>query len=476
MPVIAITNLSSAINLSKRAQIQIKSAFPDIEASADNQYVAVVWSKGYDAADTTKEFGYIVLKSANVSTGWENQVNVYTPTTTLWGTQPRLVFDPNNSSMVYVTWVECQNQTAGCSKVKMTTCTLSGADSCTAPQTVASQNGSELATPDIAADSGSRLHVVWKNNTAGTIQYSRYNGTSWSSPDDAVTDSGGNISYNPALVWSSGGGGRLHLTWYQYNSTSANRRIKYSTDADLSNNVWDNNASVEWTAPSGNYRFTGGTNEPVIKPSIAASGTYVYLIWDAYDTTTTSPNDNKFVLAYDWSTDNGASWKDKSGNTTNNGCGTAGDGCGIPDAVAFANNPAYLSPFASIAEEDTLRPSIAISNTMPAIVWHYKDLVLDENGIYLVVYRAYDGSNWTAPITITQNLDYDGDGVDGDTANADLAIWSNGDLHIAHMGLWGDAATTGSDWDIYYRGAVTTDNSTDGVNQLYLPIVMKSSQ
>jgi hypothetical protein len=48
-------------------------------------------------------------------------------------------------------------------------------------------------------------------------------------------------------------------------------------------------------------------------------------------------------------------------------------------------------------------------------------------------------------------------------------------VHIAHMGMWGvlEAGGTSADWDIYYRGDIKTDNSTDDVGGAYLPIIIK---
>jgi hypothetical protein len=515
-PVIATVTpetFATVINLSKRAKVQIKSAYPDIEASADGKYVATVWSRGYDADPKTKDYGYIFLKSALTGThtsadGWENQVKVFTPTTEEWGVRPRAVFDPNDSGKLYVTWVGCSvtripssppyaSVSYQCDTIMAATCTLTGTDQCGSQETVyiESHTSPSLATPDIAADSGRRLHVIWKNETLGSgatqgIQYSRKSGGSWSAP---VPVGGTDLSsYNPALVWGSVGDtdGRLHLVWYQFNDNLDFRYVRYSAD-NPGVDGWSASPTTRWVAPSFIAQFTGGTGEEYIKPSVAASGASVYIAWDAHRNDT-SPEE--FVLAYDWSTDSGANWQDPDLGSYNSAtCSTAGDGdgCGIPNAKLFGSNPTYESPWQysqknTIAEERTLRPTVAISGAVPALAWHYMKHDIDggDNTAYVIVYQesitASGSINWTTdPLTITQDINYDtatGTAYD-DSANPDLAMAPGSGVHIAHMGAWGGERTDpDSDWDIYYRGDIKTDNSTDGASGIYLPIIKKNAQ
>jgi hypothetical protein len=473
LPVIAIVSLDGAIDLSKQAKIGIKSGFPDVEASLDGQYVAVVWSRGYDAESTTKDYGYIVLKSARPITGWENQVKVFTPTASVWGVSPRAAFDPLDSGKLYVAWVQCQATVAMCNKIMATTCTLTDTDRCAAPETVYSQTSGSairLSAPDIAADNAGQLHVIWKNETSGGyqgIQYARKSGGSWGSP--SYVSAGAN-AYSPALAWASGvggispsGHGRLHLVWYQFDPTAASRRIEYRADNPDSPG-WDGSPAGAWKAPL-SYKFTGDSGEPTIKPSLAASGTTVYLAWDVYSTI----QPNRFHLACNYSSDSGDSWQDPSG----------GSGLGIPAAFVLAD--AYLSPIDSIDEEDTLRPSIAISGTGPVVTWHYSGTL--EVGIFLkhvqlVGYReGSDALNWGDPITVTEHLNYDGQSQDlpDDSADPGLAIAPGSGVHLVHLGMWG-RGTSDPDWDVYYRGDITVDNSTDDAGIIYLPMILKNSR
>lgn len=436
------------INLSKRAELGLKSADADLDASADGKWVAAVWSLGYDSRPDTKQVGHIMLKSANVITGWERQVYVFTATATEWAQQPRLVFHPSNSSQVAVVWVLCRNQTRQCDTIQMTNCELAAfPDRCQPPQTVYREDNVTFSNPDVAYDGDRVLHFIWRR-TGGEagLYYKHPNFSPRKIPNTSVN------SYNPSLAWSGGGGGRLHLVWYEYADQETNRSIRYSYDDNLANDAWPNNL-CSWKSPL-EYQFTGGTGQPYIKPSIAASGSYVYLVWDMWQVNS-GWSDAKFQLAYEYSGNNGTTWL--------TGC-SGGVGKALPGS-SFGEH-LYPSPLNSIAEEQTLRPSIALSGNLPAVAWHTQQMV-GENTIYVIGYvssiSASGVISWQTPVLITHDLNYDpNDGVaEDDSANPRLAFWPGGRLHLAHMGLWGgNPFDEKSDWDIYYRGYVITDTST----------------
>ncbi|MGQ9785409.1 MAG: hypothetical protein ACUVSJ_03015, partial [Anaerolineae bacterium] len=439
------------INLSKRAELGLKSADADLEASADGQWVAVVWSLGYDDRPDTAQAGHIMLKSANVITGWERQVYVYTATATQWAQQPRLVFHPSRSSQVAVVWVVCRSQDEQCDTIQMTTCELAVfPDHCQPPKLVRQETGATLSNPDVAYDGNGDLHFIWRkgSGTGGQsgLFYQRASGNPYFLRQSTQN------SFNPSLAWSSGGGdlGRLHLVWYEYDSESSKRRIKYSGDYNLNDNSWPN-TQCDWKAPTG-YQFTGGTNQPYIKPSIAAKGSDVYLAWDMWKSDPSGTDE--FQMAYEHSGDNGSRWL--------TGCDD-GTGKALP-GISFGE--AYQSPLDSISEEQTLRPSIALNGSLPAVAWHTQQTV-GENTIYVVGYvssiSASGVISWQTPVLITHDLNYDpNDGVmEDDSANPHLAFWPDGRLHLVHMGLWGgNPFDEKSDWDIYYRGYVITDTSS----------------
>ncbi len=440
------------INLSKRAELGLKSADADLDASADGKWVAAVWSLGYDSKPDTAQVGHIILKSANVITGWERQVYVFTATATQWAQQPRLVFHPSSSSQVAVVWVLCRSQDEQCDTIQMSTCELAAfPDLCQPPQIVRQESGATLSNPDVAYDGGGVLHFVWRKAEAGSGSGLYYKHRDFSPFQIPTTGPG---SYSPSLVWSSGGGGngRLHLVWYEYMDDESSRSIKYSSDSDLGNNTWPN-TQCSWKAPL-DYKFTGGTGQPYIKPSIAASGSHVYLVWDMWQVSS-EPSDAKFQMAYEHSGDNGSTWL--------TGC-SGGEGKALP-GVSF-DEYLYPSPLNSIAEEQTLRPSIALHGSLPAVAWHTEQMV-GENTIYVIGYvsgiSVSGVISWQTPVLITHDLNYDpDDGVTEDaSANPRLAFWPDGRLHLVHMGLWGgNPFDEKSDWDIYYRGYVITDTSS----------------
>ncbi|MGC8878795.1 MAG: hypothetical protein ACP5R2_06190 [Anaerolineae bacterium] len=447
------------INLSKRAELGLKSADADLDASADGKWVAAVWSLGYDSNPDTAQVGHIVLKSANVITGWERQVYVFTATATQWAQQPRLVFHPSNSSQVAVVWVLCRNKDEQCDTIQMTTCELAAfPDRCQLPQTVRQESGVTLSNPDVAYDGNGVLHFIWRKGS-GTGQRGIFYQRAFGVP--VFLDQTTQNSFNPSLAWSSdgGGNGRLHLVWYEYTDDSSARRIKYSSDDNLNDNKWPANTQCNWKAPTG-YQFTGGTGQPYIKPSIAAYGSHVYLVWDMCQKSEEScdPQDTKFQMAYEHSNDNGLTWL--------TGC-SGGVGKALPGAYFGDEAFLYTSRLLNnVTEQETLRPSVALSGSLPAVAWHTEQMV-GENTIYVIGYVSSISVSgvisWQTPVLITHNLNYDpADGVAEDaSANPRLAFWPGGRLHLVHMGLWGgNPFDEKSDWDIYYRGYVITDTSS----------------
>jgi hypothetical protein len=219
LPILAAGDLGNKpINLSKRAALGLKSADPGLKASADGQWVAAVWSRGYDSRPDTAQVGNIVLKSANVLTGWELQVNVFTATAKRWAQQPRLAFRPTgqSQSQVAVVWVVCQNQDEQCDALEWTTCDLASyPDRCQPAQTLYSEANANanLSNPDLAYDGSGTLHFVWRKGLGSGqrgLFYQRQGSRAVQVPG---TDEN---SFNPALAWSSDNGGRLHLVWYQF--------------------------------------------------------------------------------------------------------------------------------------------------------------------------------------------------------------------------------------------------------------------
>jgi hypothetical protein len=439
------------INLSKRAEVGLKSADASLKASADGKWVAAVWSRGYDSRPDTAQVGNIVLKSANVMTGWELQVNVFSATASLWAQQPRLAFRPlpQSQSQIAAVWVVCRNRDEQCDTLQWTTCDIARyPDRCQSAQTLHSEANANLSNPDLVYDNTGRLHFIWRKGLGTGNRGLFYRRQGGGVSQVAGTDLN---SFNPSLAF---GNDRLHLVWYQHHDTPASRRVRYSADKILSDDAWDALLQSHWKAPL-LWRLTGGPGEPYVRPSIAAAGNTVYVGWDIYRLSETEGD--VFHLAYDHSSDNGASWL----------TGPGGDGKAVPGAF-FSDATSYRSPLDSMAEESALRPSIAVSGSLPAVAWHlFTQVTEGGDTIYVIGYTSGISAggviSWQVPVIITNDLNYDPrEGIEEDhSANPRLAIWPGGRLHIVHLGLWGgNPFDPKSDWDVYYRGAVITDTSS----------------
>jgi hypothetical protein len=436
----------AALDLSKSASLGV-DAF-DVHLVANETYLAVVWSQGYDAG--AGWYGRIQLRAAQLSSGWLRTVMANAPTATTWAKEPDVVFDPAHGDRAYLAWVDCRSQASNCDTVSLAACTLSNMACSPLPAVI--ETGSSLATPALAVDGEGRVHLAYRNDTAGRLEYRRYTAGAW---ETAVPIPGAaGSSREPDLAWSqpapaaqTQGAGRLHLVWLQQDAD----RVRYSAD-DPAGAGWDDLNAASWGAPA--------VHTQAGQPAVAANGDRVYVAWNA------KTLGDQYAPAFDWSEDGGATWQDVAGSTGSGRCSlvaNTGDGCGVPNLANVAATH-YSAP------QVGLRPSLAISGTLPAIAWQFRDLA----GVvarYRVAYRtSISGSDtltWSSPVTIAGSVDYDGDGSPDDSMSPALAV--SGGVHVAHVGLWGAAEA----WDVYYRGPVVAEVAANGV---YLPVVLKGAR
>lgn len=416
------------------------SASPDIAAAGD--YVAAVWSEGYNSDTTTKEFGRVYLKSAHRVNGWEARLPVFTATTNNWGKDPKVTFDPNNSSRVHVVWAQADSCAGGGNPlpckwraIKYTTCTLNGVDSCAAPQTVYTTSGAndDYSTPDVAVDSSSNVHVVWRRSSpapAGLMYRKKPSGGNFSGGGD-ITGSGG--GRNPALVFVDG---RLHLVWDAGNS------VKYQRNSALGN-TWSNDQSVSWSVPV-------GYQDPSF-PAIGARSSALYVVWAVQS----AINSQQYALAFDFS-QNGASWQD-----------AGGDGLGIPDKTTFT--PFRSAKGSAVSYLESLKPDVAVTGSGTSayahVVWHGTQSL---GSIYNVWYTNLAGigaSNWSTVINVTSSS--------ADSGDPAIAIGSN--LDETHVAFMEDADASNA--DVWYMGANGNRENDDNVNEgkIFLPVIFRNS-
>lgn len=143
--------------------------------------------------------------------------------------------------------------------------------------------------PAVAADSSGGIHVVWADNTPGNdeIYYKRSTngGASWSPPLRLTWTY--ELSSGAAIAVDASDG--IHVVWHDRSPGDYEIFYKHSTDR-----------GVSWSAPT---RLTWNP-KPSWGPSIAAdSGSGIHVVW-----TDDSPVYEFEVLYYKRSTDSGASW------------------------------------------------------------------------------------------------------------------------------------------------------------------------
>jgi len=153
-------------------------------------------------------------------------------------------------------------------------------------------------SPAIAADSASRIHLVWKDNTPGNneIFYKRSDdmGVTWSSPTRLTWSSGDVINLFLVVDLSD----RVHMVYND--DTPGNREIYYKCSTDY---------GASWSTPKRLSWNSGNSYKP--KAAVDLSGT-VHVVW--YDTSV-DPTE----IFYKNSTDLGATWSAMARLTWNSG-------------------------------------------------------------------------------------------------------------------------------------------------------------
>jgi hypothetical protein len=419
-----------------------KAFNPDIAAGGD--YVAAVWSEGYNAESATKQYGRVYIKGADEATGWKGRVEVFNATSSVWGRDPRLVFDPSVPGKAHIVWA----QASGCpncnwSSIRHTTCVLDSIIVCDAPTTVVS-GLTDASTPDVAVDSSGGVHVVWRAQgpsfDVGPIRYCKKGNCG--SP--STIDNG----QHPSLVYANG---YLHLVWDTGSNTDST--IKYARENNLGNGSWDggSGSKIWWGDPALVTYY-----EPSY-PAIGASDDAVYVVWAVRNKSDTS----KYALAFDFSQDTGNTWL----------AGTSGFGHGIPENETAAFTTTWRSTGVAISDLYSLQPEVVVtgsgSSAHAHLVWHEKDML---SGFYQVRYSYLEGYSasepWTPPaVAVAEN-----------TQSAGLpAIALGATLDQTHLVFVKDAnAAVFKDFQVWYAGSNNIrTNDPDG--KIWLPVLYKNS-
>jgi hypothetical protein len=437
------SNFSHKFRLS--TALPYKAFNPDIAASADGNYVAVVWSEGYNTNSDTKQYGRIYLKSADAASGWEARVQVFPASASAWARDPRLVFDPNNPAKVHVVWA----QASGCpscnwSSIQYTTCTLNGPDSCNPPNAVAA--GLDYAsTPDVAVDSSGGVHIVWREGSkpaTGPVKYCKKG--SCGSPKEIGT------GQHPSLAYANN---FLHLVWdtgSQVTSTIEYRRDNPSDTSwnSLSPKTW-------WSSPPPSIQY----QEPGF-PAVGASGSAVYVVWAVQN----KINPGEYALDFDFSQNTGQSWL----------AGTSGFGHSIPENKTAAFTSTWFAESGSASELYSLRPDVVVTGTGSSayahVVWQGGEVGGAPYEAWYTYLAGYsDSATWTA-LTFVDTDAHDDIGLPV------IAIGTA--LSQTHVAFVEDAnASSFRNIEVWYAGAYgNRDNDGNvGDGPIFLPIVLKNS-
>lgn len=405
---------------------------PDIEVSSNGQFVAVTYFKQENGD------GAVYVKSATAADGW------LTSSLVGFGSNPQLAFKAGSNDTVYVVWARNDGaaiQSAECTLSALTppTCTTSSTD-------VRTADAGSLENADVAVSSNGFIHVVWVNN--GVIETARSTAANslagWSG---ATTVSGGGNDQKPVIAWASGGSGRLHLAFLRGNPATS---VEYRRSADSSHS-WSSTQNFALGAKV----LGGGVHDELDNPTIAASGSNVFVSFDAHRTSS-----NNFSLIQASSTDSGTSWPV--------------DPTYAPSGLAATTNDvneAKASQDVGVpSQEAGLRPSLAISSTSAALVWQE---IPGQCSLFAPSTIHFANPPSSAGFDVLSN-----DGDDDFMIDPDLAV-SGTTRHIVFMkdidvGCPGDFA---ADYIITYRGPFTTTTNDRGEddNGVFLPLLRKKS-
>ena len=430
------------------------SGSPAIDISNDGTFVAVAYYK------IGRNEGGVHVKSATAAQGW---------LTTRYlgpGQNPSLAFSSNANDRVFVVWVKDENKAIGFADC---TLALSSPPSCTISNLVTVASGN-LDTPDIVVDSTDPqvLHAAWVQDGDIRTARSANSGVSWQLFNNIPTSGAANDFETPQLAASNN---LLHLAFRNKSSVdNLGKSIRYYRAANSAIHSWANLK---------NFRLgieVNGQYNDLANPAIVASGSNVYLAWDA-QTDAAAGDDDDFGLMRVESKTDGFSWATASHITQNT------------NAATNVQNPLKISRKSGAGvvpvQEGALRPSMTISGSGFALVWQQRGIdgqgCQEDGNASSEIHHAYTDTVWSEDVLADDETQY--------SIDPDLAVDSGGISHFAFMkdpdadnqdpGCIGGEA---NEYGIYYRGPFTltlNDKGEDPADPdtqptIYLPIIMKS--
>ena len=253
----------------------------------------------------------------------------------------------------------------------------------------------------LAIDSNDNLHVTYRDNTNGNLEYMAYDGSSWSTP--VSLDSTDNVGYQSSLAIDSND--NLHATYFD----ATNQNLEYTT---YDGSSWSTPISLDSTGHVGydsSLAIDSSDNLHVTYRD-GTNGNLEYMTYDGSSWSTPVSLD---------STDNVGRDSSLAIDSNDNLHVTYFDETNYNLEYMAYDGSSWSTPV-SIDSTDNVgrQSSLAIDSNDNLHVTY-----LDETN-WNLEYMTYDGSSWSTPVSL--------DSTDIVGSESSLAIDSNDNLHVTY--------------------------------------------
>lgn len=420
------------------------------EIAANSQWVAIVYEQNNQV--------YIRAASAsNESWGFAKTVG------TTFSSFPDLAFSgaAGQSNIVHVVWAYGSTFSAREKQIRYAKCTLADPIiSCGSSKIIASTASQQLKLPVVTVSpGGNEVHIAWFNQSTDQIQTARSanGGSTWSAPKNIFEATDGANAGQPALAATSN---FVHLVFRDRDPNTGNWFIRYRRLNKSTHNV-------DQVEDRSNVTFSN-FSEDIRNPTIAASGSNVYVAWGNAGT-----GSETHALTGMQSSNEGVSWPKTGGNDRFTDIPSNNSGTSLAPETKYSEDDQPLLPV-PLAELG-LQPNLAVKGSSFAIVWDQRgkqDCSSEDEGFSLSrIYAAWPATTWATKGPLATS------GGSTDYFDVDPSIAVGGTTtHVVF--LRADVSGTVSKCDggggsisyaVYYRGPFTKFSG----NRTFLPIVEK---
>jgi hypothetical protein len=433
------------------------SAYPDVAVSADGEWVAAVWTDGYQSSAGYKGHAYLRAASSG-GVNWGDKIPVFTGSSSACASDAAVAISGDDAHVAYVVFQDtCDNPTQ--IQVRYAVCSL--ADGQCQEKAMAESVDTlvhKITWVDLALDAGPNPHLVWAQYDAdgenGDIRYRTYDtgSSAWGVVEDVAVDGDNNI---PAIAWADE---RVQVVWQHVEGSG--RTICYQR----------RDAGGWLYSPKTPYCFFGllDTYAPE-NPDVGARAGRLFVVWDQCSDPDHNPDPEYLVpcstyrVMYRQWDSSLSRWSEDFEVGTNDAWNAAED----YDSLDDAPRSEYVR---------YLRPAVALNaDGWPAVVWHAhhtQDGGGEEEGgdeSYAIHYSyALSGTVSGEPEWITTTvLGGDPSGWLGSAAVGVGTTSGEQRIHVAYMGKPGRDSTDA--WDVYYHGF--SHNPTARINAPGIAVV-----